>query len=262
MAELQDFAQDTASVLRLNYALLSLSPELNFLCFFLGKEKTEKMEQNEQSCQTSVIPHPDDSANWLSRLTLHWMNKVLRQGSQRPLEKEDIFTVRKQDSMEHLVDKLEKLWQQEITRSRLAGCQPRLWRAFSRMFSWKQYTGMLILKTLRALSVVFLPLLLWFFLSDLENESQRKYSVSSFVFVAGMILLAFIKGLSKNHFSALAEIWGTQLKVASIGLVYKKVSVDSHNTEFHKGSGEFGACFLVCITILSGFRSICFWWFL
>ena len=188
------------------------------------------MAQNEQSCRASTIPHPNDSANWLSCLTLHWMNTVLRQGSQRPLEKKDIFTVRKQDSMEHLVDKLEKLWQQEITRSRLVGCQPRLWRSFSRMFSWKQYTGMLILRFLRAMSVVLLPLLLWAFLSDLENESQQKNSVSSFVLVGGMIFLAFIKGLSQNHFSALAEIWGTQLKVASIGLVYKKVRVDDYNT--------------------------------
>lgn len=184
------------------------------------------MERNGQSWSTSVISHPYDAANWLSCLTLHWMNTVLRQGSQRPLEKEDIFPVCTRDSMEHLVNKLEKLWQLEINRSRLAGCKPRMWRAFSRMFSWKAYTGMLILKLLRALSVVFLPLLLWFFLSDLESESQRNYSVSSFVLVAGMILLAFIKGLSKNHFSGLAEIWGTQLKVASIGLVYKKVSVD------------------------------------
>ena len=191
------------------------------------------MEQSEQSCRASVlIPHPNDSANWLSCLTLHWMNTVLRQGSQRPLEKGDIFTVRKQDAMEHLVNKLEKLWQQEITKSRLAGCQPRLWRAFSRMFSWNQYAGMLILRFLRALSVVLLPLLLWVFLSDLENESQQKNSVSSFLLVAGMIFLALIKGLSQNHFSALAEIWGTQLKVASIGLVYKKVSVDGY-TELH-----------------------------
>ena len=179
------------------------------------------MERNEQSCPTS---HPYDSANWLSCVTLHWMNTVLKRGSQRPMEKEDIFPVRTQDSMEHLVNKLEKLWQQEINRSRVAGCQPRLWRAFSRMFSWKQYTAMFILKSLRAVSVVLLPLLLWFFLFDLENESQQNNSVSSFLLVAGMILLAFIKGISKNHFTGLSEMWGTRLKVASIGLVYKKVS--------------------------------------
>ena len=194
------------------------------MLFLAGRKTPKNMERNkdnEQSCPTS---HPYDSASLLSCLTLHWMNTVLKLGSQRPLEKEDIFPVRTQDSMEHLVNKLEKLWQQEINRSRLRGCQPRLWRAFSRMFSKKQYIGMLILRLLRAVSVVLLPLLLWFFLSDLENESQRNNSVSSFLLVAGMILLAFIKGISKNHFIGLAEMWGTRLKVASIGLVYKKVS--------------------------------------
>ena len=182
------------------------------------------MERNKQSGTTSATPHPYDSANWLSCLTLHWMNTILKRGNQKPLEKDDIFPVRTQDSMEHLVNKLEQLWEQEVNESRLAGSKPRLWKAFCRMFSWKAYTGMLILKLLRSLSTVSLPLLLWFFLLELEKESQQAYSAFSFVLVAGMILLAVMKGMTKNHFTGLAEIWGVQLKVASIGLIYKKVS--------------------------------------
>ncbi|KAL9973022.1 hypothetical protein ACROYT_G019427 [Oculina patagonica] len=149
-------------------------------------------------------------------------------------KKEDIFPVRTQDSMEHLVNKLEKLWEQEVTKSRLTGCKPRLWKAFCRMFSWKAYTWMIILKLLRSLSTVFLPLLLWFFLSDLEKESQEGYSASSFVLVAGMILLAVSKGLTKSHFAGMAEIWGVQLKVASIGLIYKKILTKLKRSDIQK----------------------------
>lgn len=181
------------------------------------------MGRNDQSVTTSATPHPYDSANWFSCVTLHWMNTVLRHGYQRPLEKDDIFPVRTQDSMEHLVNKLEKLWEQEVNESRLAGSKPRLWKTFSRMFSWKAYTGMLILTLLRSLSTLSLPPLLWFFLSELEKESQQGYSTFSFVLAAGMVLLAVMKGMTKNHFTGLAEMWGVQLKVASIGLICKKV---------------------------------------
>ena len=128
------------------------------MLFLAGRKTPKNMERNkdnEQSCPTS---HPYDSASLLSCLTLHWMNTVLKLGSQRPLEKEDIFPVRTQDSMEHLVNKLEKLWQQEINRSRLRGCQPRLWRAFSRMFSKKQYIAPCYVRRPSATATLVFPL--------------------------------------------------------------------------------------------------------
>ena len=185
------------------------------------------MERNESTSTSrngTTVPHPYDSANWLSRTTLQWMNTVLRAGSKKPLEKEDIFPVRDVDSMDHLVNKLENEWEREVNNSRAVGCKPRMWKAFFRMFSWKAYAALVTLKVLRLLASVLLPLLLWFFLSDLERI-QQGYSVSSFLFAAGIILLATIKGMTRGHFSGMTETWGIRLKVASIGLVYKKVSV-------------------------------------
>ena len=182
------------------------------------------MERSEQAVSSrSTAPHPYDSANWLSRVTLQWMNTVLRLGSGKPLEKEDIFPVREADSMDQLVQKLEIEWQREVNYSRAQGCKPRMWRALSRMFSRRAYMTLFILRALRSLASVFQPLLLWFFLSDLE-QVQQGYSVSTFLFVGGTIFLSVIKGLTKNHFSGIGEIWGIRLKVSCIGLIYKKAS--------------------------------------
>jgi len=183
-------------------------------------EKEDSARSNE-----TKRPHPYSSANWLSRLTVHWMSNVLQLGSKRPLEKKDIFSVRTEDSMDQLVDKLESEWKEEIINSSTTGCKPRLWKALSRVFSWKEYTLLFALKVLRFLSTIFLPTLLWFFLLDLEKESQGNYSASSFIFVTGIIVLAMMKGLSKNHSTAVAYILGNRLKVSCIGLVYKKVSI-------------------------------------
>jgi len=184
------------------------------------------MEKEDSLCSNDATrSHPYSSANWLSRLTVHWMSNVLQLGSKRPLEKKDVFSVRTEDSMEQLVDKLESEWKKEIINSSPTGCKPRLWKALSRMFSWKEYALVLVLKVLRFLSTIFLPTLLWFFLSNLEKESLGGYSPSSFVFVTGIILLAIIKGLSKNHSVAMTEVMGIRLKVACIGFVYKTVSI-------------------------------------
>ena len=169
--------------------------------------------------------HPYNSANWLSRLTVHWMSNVLQLGSKRPLEKKDLFSVRTEDSMEQLVDKLESEWKKEIINCSPTGCKPRLWKVLSRMFSWKENTLVLVLKVLRFLSAIFLPILLWFFLLDLEKKSEGGYSASSFIFITGIICLAIMRGLPKNHSSAITEMMGNRLKVACIGFVYKKVSI-------------------------------------
>ena len=183
-------------------------------------EKKDSVRSSDIACS-----HPYNSANWLSRLTVHWMSNVLQLGSKRPLEKKDLFSVRTEDSMEQLVDKLESEWKKEIINSSPTGCKPRLWKVLLRMFSWKEYTLLFVLKVLRFLSTIFLPTLLWFFLSDLEKETQSGYSAASFLFVTGIILLAIMKGLSKNHSSAMTEVMGNRLKVACIGFVYKKVSI-------------------------------------
>ena len=182
------------------------------------------MERNKPAVSSRpTAPHPYDSANWLSRVTLHWINSVLRLGSGKPLEKEDIFPVREADGMNQLVQKLEIEWQREVNNSRARGCKPHMWRALSRMFSWRAYMMLIVLKVLRLLATVFLPLLLWFFLSDLGRE-QQGYSVSTFLFIGGIIFLSSIKGLTKNHYYGITQIWGIRLKVACVGLIYKKVS--------------------------------------
>ena len=55
------------------------------------------MERSEQAVSSrSTAPHPYDSANWLSRVTLQWMNTVLRLGSGKPLEKKTFFPFARQ----------------------------------------------------------------------------------------------------------------------------------------------------------------------
>ena len=46
----------------------------------------------------------------------------------------------------------------------------------------------------------------------------------SSMYVAFLGLTSLIKALAKHHYNYLTELWGLKMKVALIGLVYKKVS--------------------------------------
>ena len=200
---------------------------LFFSSQFLFRDKMEHNRQKKDpSCNKKVTSsHPYETANWFTRASLGWMNSILRLGSKRPLVKEDIFPVRTEDSMEYLVSKLKSEWQHEINSCLPSDCKPRLWRAFTRMFSWKAYTLMFVLVLCRFLCTILLPTLMWFFLSEFVRESQGDASTSSYVFVTGIIILALFKGFSKNHSASMAEIWSNRLKVSCIGLIYEKVIV-------------------------------------
>ena len=79
------------------------------------------------------------------------------------------------------------------------------------------------LKTLETLSVVSLPLCLWLVLKTLNDgpDTDMKFACTH-VAILGMTSL--IKALTTYHYDYLTELWGLKLKVALIGLVYKKVS--------------------------------------
>ena len=186
--------------------------------------KKQKKKEPTSNTKAAAI-HPCESAKWFSRVTMGWMSSILQLGSKRPLVKDDIFPVRKEDSMQVLVTKLESEWRQEIKRCLPSGGKPRLWKALARLFSWKAYTLMLMLILCRLLCITALPMLMWFFLLEFEKESQDGYSKTLFLFVTGIAILAFCQIFAKSHAGSMAEIWGNQLKVSCIGLVYKKVSM-------------------------------------
>ena len=148
---------------------------------------------------------------------------MLKQGNNRPLIEEDLFHPPEDYKAEILVEEAERYWLEELKRSQSRGKKPRLWKAMLRLIPWKSGLVMIILKTLESLSFVFLPLCLWLVLKTLNDGPDVDMKFVS-MYVALLGLTSLIKALATHHFNYLAELWGLKLKVALIGLVYKKVS--------------------------------------
>ena len=54
--------------------------------------------------------HPREKASWLSKMTLSWLNGVLKRGNKRPLQDKDLFPSLSENKMEVLMANIEKKW--------------------------------------------------------------------------------------------------------------------------------------------------------
>ncbi|XP_068699718.1 ATP-binding cassette sub-family C member 4-like isoform X2 [Montipora foliosa] len=166
--------------------------------------------------------NPRYSANWLSVIFFWWMNDVLKLGNKRPLTESDLFPLLEDCKAEVLVEDAEKCWLKELKRCQSGKRKPRLWKAMASLIPWKSRLVMIILKILDSLSVALQPLCLWLVLKTL-NDGPNLDLKSAFIYVALLGTTSVMKALTTHHYDYLTELWGLKMKVALIGLVYKKV---------------------------------------
>ena len=168
--------------------------------------------------------NPKDKANWLSIIFFWWMNDVFKLGNKRPLTEEDLFPLPEDYKAEILVEEAERYWLEELKKRQSRRKKPSLWKAMVSLIPWKSGVAMIILKTLQCLGLVFLPLCLWLVLKTLNDGPDIDMKLVS-MYVALLVLITLINALATHHYDYLTELWGLKLKVALIGLVYKKVSL-------------------------------------
>ena len=173
---------------------------------------------------TSRSKNPRDGASALSVMFFWWMNDIIKLGNERPLTEEDLFPLLADYKAEVLVEKAEKCWLGELRRSNFQNKKPRLWKAMAGLIPWKSALAMLLLQTLRSLSFVFLPVCLWLMLKTLNNGLNLDMKFA-FIDVAILGATSVLQALSTHHYDYLTEQWGLKLKLALIGLVYKKVNM-------------------------------------
>ncbi|KAJ7325677.1 hypothetical protein OS493_029101 [Desmophyllum pertusum] len=175
--------------------------------------------------------NPRDGASALSIMFFWWMNDVLKLGNKRPLTDQDLFPLLEGHKSEVLIENAEKCWLEELRGRQSKNKKPRLWKAVARIIPWKSGLAMVTLHALRSLIFVFLPVCLWLVLKTL-NDGPDLDMKFAFIYVALLGIIGAVKAASTQHYDYLTEQWGLKLKVALIGLVYKKVlSLNRHSLE-------------------------------
>ena len=173
--------------------------------------------------ENTPVRNPRDEAGFFSLLTFSWISNVLKLGSKQPLEEKHLFTVETSLQAERLVADLEREWLAEKRTSEQNRTKPRLWRAMMRVIPCRDYIIVAFLRMLHVIAFNIFPLMTWFFLKSISTSSEFSYK-ATLPFVIGISLVVLVITLCSNHGLFKAEIISIKLKVATIGLVYKKAS--------------------------------------
>ncbi|CAH3031170.1 unnamed protein product [Pocillopora meandrina] len=178
---------------------------------------------------TANSTNPRAGAGVLSVLFFFWMNDVLKLGNKRSLSDQDLLPLLEDQRAELLVGKAEKNWLRELEERKLRNKKPRLWKALVAIIPWRSAMTMLTLQVLRSLSFSLLPLCLWLLLKVLNDGPELNMKLA-FSYVTLLGAMSVVQAVTTQHYDHLTELWGLKLKVALIGLVYKKVvSLDRYS---------------------------------
>ena len=73
-----------------------------------------------------IFGDEDKKVSFVSSLFYCWMNGVLKEGSQRPLDQNDFLPLSDENSGRFVTDKLRKSWESEKHHCKVNGKRPKL----------------------------------------------------------------------------------------------------------------------------------------
>ena len=147
---------------------------------------------------------------------------VLKLGSKQPLDESLLFRVDTSNRTERLVTELEREWVAEKRATAHQRTKPRLWRAMMRTISRRDYVIMALLRLCYSLTLHALLLLIWYFLRSISTGTGISYK-TSLPFVIGIFLVTMMRTVVQSKAMFKAHVLAIRLKVAVVGLIYKKV---------------------------------------
>ena len=164
----------------------------------------------------------DKKVSVVSSLFYRWMNGVLKEGSQRPLDQNDFLPLSDENSGRSVTDKLKKMWESEKHRCKMNGKRPKLWKSVFDMLSAKDVIIILMGNILCTTSRLLFPLFLGYLVSKLmSTEAENTYRL--YACALAMCLNGLIGGLGMHQQDYRCEILGIKIGSALRGLVYQKV---------------------------------------
>lgn len=142
-------------------------------------------------------------------------------GNEKPLEEADLSSLDLQDT-QHLTEKLEEKWQEEIRLKRESCSQPRLWNALRKAVDRKVVTLVVLLIILSSFCRLIQPVVLSFLLEEISNSSSSD-TIILCLYLAVLCISSLVESCVYHHICYNLFLMAVEVKASLIGLVYKKV---------------------------------------
>lgn len=162
-----------------------------------------------------------ESKTFFGRITLGFLSGIIQMGNEKPLEEADLSSLDLQDT-QHLTEKLEEKWQEEIRLKRESCSQPRLWNALRKAVDRKVVTLVVLLIILSSFCRLIQPVVLSFLLEEISNSSSSD-TIILCLYLAVLCISSLVESCVYHHICYNLFLMAVEVKASLIGLVYKKV---------------------------------------
>ncbi|CAF3400484.1 unnamed protein product [Rotaria sp. Silwood1] len=186
------------------------------------------------SSASSTDSAPYLHANKFSRFIHHWISPLLEKSrEQSTLYLNDLYDLPADLKSSTLTDKLEANWFDEIKRNPQ---KPSLIRATLRTLGWRPFL-LGFLEILNSLVRIAQPLLLIFLMNFFEPCSTIP-AWQAWLFAMATTIASLISGTIFNEYIYKTDLIAAQLRIAYMGLIFRKVLRLSNHSMDSLSSGE------------------------
>uniref|UniRef100_A0A8C2BGL1 ABC-type glutathione-S-conjugate transporter n=1 Tax=Cyprinus carpio TaxID=7962 RepID=A0A8C2BGL1_CYPCA len=183
---------------------------------------------------------PVQDASFLSKILFWWFSGLLFKGYRSPLQAEDLWSLREEDTSEKIISDLEEEWTAECTKlhtSIALGSRLPEQAQFLRKIQKEQSSGFCLLRTLaRSFGPYFLtgtlclmvhdafmfsvPQVLSLLLGFMKDEDAPLWK--GYFYASLMFLLSCLQSIFNHQYTYTCFTVGMRVKTAVMGLVYRK----------------------------------------
>ncbi|KAA0148956.1 hypothetical protein FNF28_07401 [Cafeteria roenbergensis] len=179
---------------------------------------------------TKMATNLEASASCWSKACFHYLNPLLKLGSSKALESEDIGPPLTIDEAKVLNARLDRFWNDQKARSKT----PSLgWALYYTLGPWRLYLGMGLMM-ITAATQIAPSVLLDQLVSHFEGTTLLD-TATLWVMVSLMLVLPIAGGLAAAHAGAILSRVGMHLKTALISTIYRKSLVFRNDGRFSSG---------------------------
>ena len=165
-----------------------------------------------------------ENVSFLSTLFFQWMNILMKKGSERAVDENDLLPLKEENTTWFLTEKLQAKWIEETADRERHDLTPKLSKSVLKMLTMKDSMILITAGSFITFCRILQPLLLGYLIKSLMiADLQNNYLVYGCASAIGINEL--VCSLSSHQFDYSCELLGIRISCALKGLVYMKVKV-------------------------------------
>ena len=162
-----------------------------------------------------------ENISFFSSLFYQWMNILMKTGSERAVDENDLLPLKEETTSWFLTKKLQAKWSEDIADSKIHDVKPKLWKSVLKMLTAKEKMIFVSAMSVETLCHILQPLLLGYLVKSLMTAELHNYLLYGSAIALG--INGVISSVATHQADYHCEVLGIKISSALKGLVYMKV---------------------------------------